>query len=181
VLYYFDIKELFRSIKELFDNEYGRKVITYLVTPRDSKFFIKDYVKRLEAGDGSETIKKDAELKRKELFEYSKAHLKDYINKEINNLLYNGASGILIPFILEKLEKDGDEIIKKIANIVLEKEYEQSESADQKQHCIEDSTAHFILKQLLKKDTEREKNGLQSKFNFNKVEKIVLIYKKKNI
>ena len=148
----------------MFDNEYGRKVITYLVSPRDSKFFIKDYVKRLEAGDNSETVKKQADVKRKELFDYSKTHLKDYINKEINSLLYNGAGGILIPFILEKLEKEGDEIIKKIANIVLEKEYEQSEAADQKQHCIEDSTCHFIIKQILKKDSERKTS--QSKFNF---------------
>jgi pumilio family protein 6 len=97
------LKELFRSTKELFDNEYGRKVITYLIAPRDSKFFLKDYVKRLEVGDASETSKKDPEIRRKELFEYSKTHLKTILNKEMSNMLYNGASGILIPFILEKI------------------------------------------------------------------------------
>ena len=87
----------------MFENEYGRKVITYLIAPRDTKFFLKDYTKRLEVGDASETTKKDAELKRKELFDYSKTFLKDFLNKEINNVFYNGASGILIPPILEKL------------------------------------------------------------------------------
>jgi len=90
-------------MKELFDNEYGRKVITYLIAPRDTKFFLKDYTKRLEVGDASETTKKDAELKRKELFDYSKTFFKEFLNKEINNVFYNGASGILIPSILEKL------------------------------------------------------------------------------
>ena len=94
---------MFRSIKELFENEYGRKVITYLITPRDSKFFLKDYVKRLEVGDSTDTSKKDSEVRRKELFEYSKAHLKTFLSKEMPDLLYNGAGGILIPLIIEKL------------------------------------------------------------------------------
>ena len=41
----------------------------------------------------------------KELFEYSKTFFKEFLNKEINNVFYNGASGILIPPILEKLGK----------------------------------------------------------------------------
>jgi hypothetical protein len=60
-------------------------------------------VKRLEAGDSTETSKKDALVRRKELFEYSKTHLKAFLNKELPNVLYNGASGILIPFVVEKL------------------------------------------------------------------------------
>jgi pumilio family protein 6 len=94
---------LYRSTKELFDNEYGRKVITYLIAPRDSRFFLKDFVKRLEIGDNSETSKKDPEIKRKELFDYSKTHLKAYIKKEITALLFNGAGGILVPIILDQL------------------------------------------------------------------------------
>ena len=101
--YYLNLKELFRSVKELFDNEYGRKVITYLIAPRDSRFFIKDYVKRLEVGDSSETKKKDPELRKKELLDYSKPFIIEFLNKEMASLLHNGASGILIPVILNHL------------------------------------------------------------------------------
>ena len=94
---------MYRSTKELFDNEYGRKVITYLIAPRDSRFFLKDYVKRLEIGDSSETSKKDPEIRRKELLDYSKPHLKAYLKKEITSLLFNGAGGILVPIILDQL------------------------------------------------------------------------------
>ena len=78
-------------------------MLTYLILPRDTKFFLKDYTKRLEIGDNSETSKKDAELKRKELFDYSKTFFKDFLNKEMGSLVFNGASGILIPPIIEKL------------------------------------------------------------------------------
>jgi hypothetical protein len=73
------------------------------VAPRDTKFFIKDYLKRLEKGDNTETSKKDPEKRRQELVDHIKPHLKQFLNKEIAGLLFNGAAGILIPSILDKL------------------------------------------------------------------------------
>lgn len=104
------LEEMFRETNELFNNDYGRKIIAYLVTPRDPRFFLKDYSKRLEKGDQSETSKKDPEKRRAELFEYSKPFLLEYISKEINNWLYNGGAGILIPLILHKM---GSNFVKK--------------------------------------------------------------------
>ena len=92
-------------MKELFNNEYGRKVITYLVAPRDSRFFLKDYVKRLGTGDETDTSKKDPEIRRKELLTHIMDSLKEYVSKEIASLLYNGAGGILVPDILDHLSK----------------------------------------------------------------------------
>ena len=113
-------KEMFRSIGELFANEYGRKVIGYLVVARNTRFFLKDYLKRLEKGDGSETSKKDPEKRRDELFEYSSPFLIEYIRKELKNLLYNGAVGILVPSILEKLGPKANDLIQSIADLILE-------------------------------------------------------------
>jgi hypothetical protein len=166
-LCYLKIKELFRSIKDLFASEYGRKVVTYLILPRDTKFFLKDYTKRLEVGDSTETSKKNAEIKRKELFDYSKPFLNEFLNKEIANLVYNGAAGILIPPIIEKLESQADGLIQKIADLFLQNRYEIADSLknaeEKKQHIIEDSTSHFVIKQILKLDLEREKKSLLSK------------------
>lgn len=158
------LEELFRSMKDLFANDYGRKVITYLISPRDTKFFLKDYTKRLQIGDTSETSKKDAELKRQELFDYSKKFLKEYLNKELTSVFYNGESGVLLAPLVEKLEGQGDEIIQKIADLILEKRYELADSLksseDKKEHCIENATCHFITKQLLKLGKAREEKSL---------------------
>lgn len=143
------------SLKQLFENDYGRKVITYLVAARDTKFFIKDYVKKLEKGDNTDTSKKDPEKRREELLEFAKPYFKEFLNKEILTLLPKGSGGIIVPLILEKLGKEGDEIVKKIAAFLLEKPYEPS-SDDKTIHPIEESTIHFVIKKIL----EKEKNSL---------------------
>jgi len=140
------------------------------VAPRDTRFFIKDYTKRLENGDASETKKKDPELRKKELLDYAKPFLKDFLNKEIANLLFNGAGGVLIPVVLKELGSDGNDIIKKIADQLLKTRYEITEEkntdADAKSHPIEDATVHYICKQVLSGDAERQKNCLKSRFYF---------------
>lgn len=160
-------------MKELFNNEYGRKVITYLVAPRDTRFFIKDYVKGLETGDQSDTKKKDPELRKKELLDYTKPVLKEFLNKEIASLLFNGAGGVLIPVALKELGADGNDMITSIAGCLLaerfevpEEEIKKTESVEgadaKKVHPIEDATVHYICKQIFSGDAEREKSSLNS-------------------
>jgi hypothetical protein len=152
-------------MKEIFDNDHGRKVITYLVVARDSRFFIKDYVKRLQLGDSTETSKKDPEKRRAELFDYSRPFFKEFLNKELKSLLSNGNAGILVPPILDKLGKEANELMKKIADLLLEQMYtppgdeedkkksssgeaSSQQNAAKKPHLIEDATTHYIIKKL---------------------------------
>jgi pumilio family protein 6 len=81
------LDELFRHLKDLFNSEYGRKVVTYLVAPRDARFFLKDYVRCLEAGDQADTRKKDPELRRKELLDYAKPFLKEFLSEQVVSCL----------------------------------------------------------------------------------------------
>lgn len=74
-----------------------------MLTPRDTRFFLKALVQRLEAGDATSTSKKDDDVRKRELFAHAKAPLKDFLNKEMRELLYNGATGILVPIIIDKL------------------------------------------------------------------------------
>jgi len=143
------------------------------VAPRDTRFFIKDYTKRLENGDASETRKKDPELRKKELLDYAKPFLRDFLNKEIASLLFNGAGGVLIPVVLKELGSDGDAIITSIADQLLKTRYEVTEettaAADKvaaKSHPIEDATVHYICKQVFTGEADRLKNSLKSRFFF---------------
>ena len=161
-------------------------MLTYLIAPRDSRFFIKQYVKQLEAGDKTETSKKDPEIRRNELFDYSKAHLKTYLNKEMANMLYNGAGGILLPLVVDKLGKDADELLTTIGDVLLAKPYELIETlksvaaandakindnngdkpkTEVKQHYVEDATCHYLIKKLAEEDTKREASGHLSTFS----------------
>ncbi|CAF0964701.1 unnamed protein product [Brachionus calyciflorus] len=157
------LDEMFRSLKEVIENDYGRKILTYIMAPRDSRFFIKDYVKRLEQGDSSETSKKDPEKRRAELFDYSKSALLEYFKKEKANVFYNGGFGILLPIFLDKLGKEGDELTKILADAILENQYEPVEKdSNEKAHLVEESSSHYIMKKLLATSQEKEKKSLLS-------------------
>ena len=46
------------DIADICESEYGRKVLLYLLTPRNSRYFMPEILKQLEAGDGSAHSKK---------------------------------------------------------------------------------------------------------------------------
>lgn len=154
------LDELFRSIDDLFKNDYGRKVLTYLMAPRDRRFFIKDYIKTLEKGDTTTTSKKEPEKRHLELREYSIKYFHNYLLKNIDNLITNGSVGIIVPQILLNENNDSKEILDKLAEFLLSSEYNGQE------HIVENATAHFVLKHIVTDDVKRFENGVKSKFSF---------------
>ncbi|RNA26403.1 pumilio domain-containing KIAA0020-like protein [Brachionus plicatilis] len=139
------LDELLRSMDQVIENDFGRKVISYLIAPRDSRFYIKDYVNRLEQGDSSETSKKDPEKRRAELFDFIKPAILAYLKKKKDTILYNGSFGILVPIFLEKLGNEGDDLIRCLADTILQEAYEPVDGSDKKQHCIEETFSAAIM------------------------------------
>ena len=43
-----------KSVDDVAKDQYGRKVLMYLLSPRDSKHFHPDIIKKLSPGDGNE-------------------------------------------------------------------------------------------------------------------------------
>lgn len=112
----------------------------------------------------SETKKKEPELRKKELLDYSKPFLKEFLNKEIVSLLFNGAGGVLIPVVLKELDTDGDVIIGGIADCLLKTRFESTDDKKEgsKTHAIEDPTVHYICKQVFSMESAREKSNAKS-------------------
>ena len=173
------LDELFRSIEELLQNDYGRKVVSYLIAPRDKRFFYKDYNKRLEGGDASETSKKEKKIRYDELIQYSIKYLAEYLNKNLEKCLRNGPISVLVPLIINKLE-NSDETFSKLANLLLSTPYAKSESTGDKkkkeeekgeekkeessnEHLIENSVSHLALKHVFINDKDFEVKNLTSK------------------
>jgi pumilio family protein 6 len=163
------LDELFRSIDELLQNDYGRKVVSYLIAPRDTRFFYKDYNKRLEGGDASETSKKEKKIRYEELLQYSIKYLAEYLNKNLEKCLRNGPVSVLVPLIINKLE-NSDETFSKLANLLLTSPYAAVDKAkegetkkeDLNEHLIENSVSHLALKHVFINDKEFEAKKLTS-------------------
>ena len=58
VIFHF-IQEMIPKFYELIKNQYGRKVILYLLSPRSKKYFVPQYIHVLEAGDENQTRQVD--------------------------------------------------------------------------------------------------------------------------
>lgn len=55
------------SLEEICDNQFGRHVILYLLSPRSSRHFSPQFVDLLTPGDGNEYSKKSATVRSQEL------------------------------------------------------------------------------------------------------------------
>lgn len=165
------LDELFHSIKDIIENEYGRKVVKYLVAPRDTKFFIKDYIKRLEAGDGNENSKKPQAVRSSELLEHSLSYLNEYLSKNLTNVLLNNpAIGVIMPLVISKLNNPSD-VLNKLSQLLLAEPYEEKPSGggggdEDAQHLVENQKSHLILKHIFQNEKFVEEKKLKSKTSF---------------
>ncbi|KAI4816938.1 hypothetical protein KUCAC02_009238 [Chaenocephalus aceratus] len=63
------LSEVLLSLDEVIGNKYGKKVLLYLLTPRDPAHLLPEIIKVLARGDGNTHSKKDMAVRRKELLE----------------------------------------------------------------------------------------------------------------
>lgn len=50
---YLNLQEIFKSLHDIAQNQHGRKVLQYLLCPRDPHFFQPDLVRILKEGDNN--------------------------------------------------------------------------------------------------------------------------------
>ncbi|KAG1708514.1 Pumilio 3 [Nymphon striatum] len=150
------IQEIIKNLRDISNNVYGRKVLQYLLSPRDKHFFHPDIVSLLALGDGNKYSKKDPNIKRKELLKASSEMLLILVEDRSEDLLKANPLCMLMLAILQyasgSLEKAYKSIVK-----CLSEPYEQS--SKEFCHPIESSSGNFLLKKLILLDKEKHKSG----------------------
>ncbi|KAK7896051.1 hypothetical protein WMY93_021376 [Mugilogobius chulae] len=63
------LSELLSSLSEVLGNKYGKKVMAYLLNPRDPAHLLPETIQLLQKGDGNQHSKKEASIRRRELLE----------------------------------------------------------------------------------------------------------------
>lgn len=76
------ISEILKNAKDLSTNEWGRKVLLWLVVPEDSAYFHPEFIKELKEGRESSTSKKPVDIRRKEVLTHSSPTLLNLITTE---------------------------------------------------------------------------------------------------
>ncbi|XP_033737990.1 pumilio homolog 3-like [Pecten maximus] len=150
------LEEMLKSLNEVATDQHGRKVLLYLLSPRDPHHFHPDIVRVLVEGDKNPHSKKDKAVRHRELLEFVSSQLLQYIVDNTRDMVLDNASMLLLLAILTHAIGDPSAAMKAMAKIAAEPFV--AGSLDN-MHIVEHSAGHMTLKRLIQNDRDRIQAG----------------------
>ncbi|XP_074640966.1 pumilio homolog 3-like [Tubulanus polymorphus] len=147
------LDEMLKAVSEVAFDQYGRKVLCYLLNSRDPLHFHPDIIKCLAKGDNNETSKKDPTARKSELLAAVSPALIQFVADNVKNIVMNNSSILLLMSILTHATGDMTETMKALVQCVAEPfETKGTES----HHIIEHPAGHITLKRIIAHDKSRK-------------------------
>jgi len=166
--------EIISNLDEIMLDQYGRKVLLYLLKPRSKSYFIPDILKILQQGDGNAHSKKDQSVRQCELREAVLPELLKAMVSPIKDILRNKSAAIVLLAAIE-VSKDLAESISLMETIVglIKKplKFHEAEPGDEESdasntsHPICDPCGHWVVKSLVQQDKIRIERGDSALFS----------------
>ncbi|VDK60998.1 unnamed protein product [Anisakis simplex] len=128
------VSEIANEVGTVALNKFGERVLHYLINPRDPRYFGKGSIDIFKEGDNNAHSKKDAKERYAQLFGAIAKPLMTYISANLNELLFDTLTALLVLNILEPSEF-----------IPCDTE---------RLHAIEHPNAHFVISKLLQADSK---------------------------
>ncbi|XP_071439102.1 pumilio homolog 3 [Hetaerina americana] len=152
------ISELLDDVLNIAKDKYGRRVILYLVAPRDPSYFHPDVVEILKSGDNNTYSKKAADVRRAELLNAVLEPFLESIAKDISQWFSDNSLGMVALAILKagKGPKLKDAFKFLALHVCKEREIKEKEEAVA---ILEDPGLHLILKKLILYDKVRHEQN----------------------
>jgi len=157
------LSEMIPHLLELMRNQYGRKVLLYLLSPRNKKYFVPQYINILEAGDENETSKKDSTTRQNELRSGILDPLLMCLIENADDVIKDKSDCQVLLAALEhsNASSESTKVLEKIAELAsmpLDTDTEESK------HVITHPCAHWVIKRIVQQDKAREANGEDNLF-----------------
>ncbi|KAF7250505.1 hypothetical protein EYD10_04150 [Varanus komodoensis] len=156
------ISEITDSLTSIINNKYGRKVLLYLLSPRDPTYFSPAIIKILQQGDGNTCSKKDTDIRRRELLEAVSPALLKYLNLHTEEMVMDKATFIVVTGILKTAVGDVQPAMKVIASLAAREMIPGGK--DGQLHVAEHPAGHLVLKWLIEQDEKMRENSREGCF-----------------
>ncbi|XP_077593895.1 pumilio homolog 3 [Stigmatopora nigra] len=157
------LMELMSSLDEVISNKYGKKVLLYLLSPRDPAHLLPEIIKVLEKGDGNAHSKKDTAVRRKELLEVVSPPLLDYLRENAASMVMDKATSVTVSDILASACGDLQPAMVAVAQLANQ---ELVPGGIQGQlHMAEHPAGHLVLKWLIEQDVSLAEAGKEERFS----------------
>uniref|UniRef100_A0A671L2B0 Pumilio homolog 3-like n=1 Tax=Sinocyclocheilus anshuiensis TaxID=1608454 RepID=A0A671L2B0_9TELE len=154
------ISEMVRSLSEIISNKYGKKVLLYLLSPRNPAHLLAEIIQVLEKGDGNAHSKKDVAIRRTELLEAVSPPLLKYLCKNAQSMVMDKACSVAVRDLLGTAIGDLRPAMEAVAAQAAEPLIPGGE--DGELHMAEHPAGHLVLKWLIEQDAkmkEAEREG----------------------
>ncbi|XP_007423442.1 pumilio homolog 3 [Python bivittatus] len=156
------ISELNATLASVINNKYGRKVLLYLLSPRDPTYFSPAIIKILQQGDGNAYSKKDADVRHRELLEAISPPLLQHLSVHAEEMVMDKAAFIAVTGILKAAVGDVQPAMKAIASLAAREMIPGGK--DGQLHIAEHPAGHLVLKWLIEQDEKMREAGREGYF-----------------
>ncbi|XP_045476576.1 protein penguin [Harmonia axyridis] len=154
------IGEILKNAKELSNNEWGRKVLLWLVVPDDSLYFHPQFVKELKNGRESSTSKKPDDIRRKEVLSHSSPTLLNLITTEPETWLSDSKLAYeMLAIVKAACGKEVEHTFESIVKVITNADWKIKEN-EQEIQGIEHAGLHMVLKKIAQHDKINTENDL---------------------
>uniref|UniRef100_A0A1A7X7A6 Pumilio homolog 3 n=1 Tax=Iconisemion striatum TaxID=60296 RepID=A0A1A7X7A6_9TELE len=156
------LSEILSSLDKVISNKYGKKVLVYLLSPRDPAHLLPEIIKVMQQGDGNQNSKKDAATRRQELLETISPALLQYLCDHAGTMATDKAASITISDILGSACGDlrpAMTAVAQLANHVL-----VPGGVKGQLHLAEHPAGHLVLKWLIEQDVMLAEAGREERF-----------------
>ncbi|XP_061589481.1 pumilio homolog 3 [Cololabis saira] len=156
------LSEILSSLDEVIRNKYGKKVLLYLLSPRDPSHLLPEIIQVLEQGDGNTQSKKDAATRRKELLEAVSPALLTYLGENAEAMVTDKATSVIISDILASACGDLRPAMTAVAQLASQDLVPGGSNG--KLHVAEHPAGHLVLKWLIEQDVTLAEAGKEERF-----------------
>ncbi|XP_072007790.1 pumilio homolog 3 isoform X2 [Engystomops pustulosus] len=156
------VSEIISALPNLIQDKYGRKVLLYLLSGRNSAHFLPEIIEVLKQGDGNAYSKKDPAVRQRELLEAVSGPLLKYLGENVKELVLQNAMCAMVTNTLLYALGDTQPVMSAIASIAAEDFVPGGENGQL--HIAEHPAGHLVLKWLLKQDKDLKEHGKEGSF-----------------
>ncbi|KAG5835154.1 hypothetical protein ANANG_G00269130 [Anguilla anguilla] len=157
------ISEIVASLSDVISNKYGKKVILYLLSPRDPAHLLPEIIQVLQKGDGNAHSKKDVAVRRRELLEAVSPPLLQHLCDNAHSMAMDKASSVVVSDILGAATGDLRPAMQAVADLATE-EFAPG-GAEGQLHMAEHPAGHLVLKWLIEQDAKMEEAQREERFS----------------
>uniref|UniRef100_A0A4W6E622 Pumilio RNA-binding family member 3 n=1 Tax=Lates calcarifer TaxID=8187 RepID=A0A4W6E622_LATCA len=156
------LSEILSSLDEVIGNKYGKKVLLYLLSPRDPAHLLPEIIKVLEQGDGNAHSKKDSATRRKELLEVVSPPLLEHLRENAGTMALDKATSVTISDILASACGDLRPAMTAVAQLANQELVPGGIKGQL--HMAEHPAGHLVLKWLIEQDLTLAEAGKEERF-----------------